>query len=68
MKKNRHRFWIEIQNKEDFSPGDRYVILSEKDFEILREWMSAQARLTHLQPPQVHFWDMSFKSEMHYDA
>lgn len=69
MMHSKLRFWIEVEDAKDFSHKERYVLLREEEFEELKEWLSLQTRLRQLpQTPQVHFWNMTFRSDPPYDA
>lgn len=65
----KRRFWIEVENAEDFTPRERYILLAADDFDTLQAWLRLQTRLHPLPPiPDIHFWNMIFRSDVPYDA
>ena len=65
----KRRFWIEVENAEDFTPRERYVLMGAEDFETLQQWLRIQRQHYSLPPvPDIHFWNMVFRSDTPYDA
>jgi len=65
----KRRFWIEVENAEDFTSREPYVLMLEEDFNALQQWLRIQTQLHRLpQIPDIHFWNMTFRSDTPYDA
>lgn len=66
---SKRRFWIEVEDAQDFSHQDNFVLMRREDFERLhRLLLQAKAGYSFRFPQEFHFWNMIFRSDAPYDA